>query len=146
MTIISNFMTRPLIVRRPSTGARPVILAPRGETSGDVVIPPGGSARVDFWDRIKNHPVYQSLLDRRKIGVGEDDPEAREDFTSAGDTLKAPERLDPETMKREAGAEGVKDLSYENEPQISTKRKRGRKARLEENAESAAGEESPAGT
>lgn len=130
MSIINNFMTRPLIVRKPREGSLPVISGIGGRPLGDVVIAPGAAGEVDFWDAVKNHPVYRNLLDRKLITVGPDAPEAVEPFTSAGDTLAAPERLNPEAMKEEATAEGVKNLAYENEPKIAAKR-RSRKSKAE---------------
>lgn len=135
MARINNFMTRDLIIKRPRGGDLPRIITPDKTPYGDIVIKPGHSAEVEFWDKVKNHPVYLSLLDRHKISVGNEKAEAVEHFTSAGDTLKAPERLDPESMKEEATAEGVKNLAYEQEPAIATKR-RGRKPKAESEPES----------
>lgn len=123
MARINNFMTRDLVIRRPRKADDVKLITFGKYDAGDVVVPPGQSAEVDFWDEVKDHVVYQSMLSRRKISVGDDIPVAREHFTSAGDTLKAPARLDPEAMREEANREGVKNLSYDQEPAISTKRR-----------------------
>jgi hypothetical protein len=138
MAKITNFMTRNLIVRKPRDGSTPVILSVKSQPLGDIVIPPGECAEVPFWDQVKNHPIYQNFLDRKKIGVNAGEVQPTEHFTSADDTLKAPERLDPEAMKEEAEAGKVKNLAYENEPAISTKRKGGRKSNAEKAAEAEA--------
>lgn len=135
MAKIKNGMSRPLRIQAPRKGASPLILSFSKEIAGVVTIPPFGEAEVPFWDEVKNHPVYRSLLDRGKIAAGNDEPDGEPHFTSADDTLKAPERLDPEAMKDEAKAEKVKNLAYENEPTITTKR-RGRKSKAEADGES----------
>ena len=139
MAKITNFMTRNLVVRKPRDGETPVILSVKAQPLGDVVIPPGACVEVPFWDKVKGHPIYQNLLDRQKIGVNAGEAEPTEHFTSTDDTLKAPERLDPEAMKEEAKKGKVKNLAYENEPAISTKRKGGRKSKAEKEAEAEAG-------
>lgn len=133
MTKINNGLSRNLIIKRPRDGNSPVILTHKTLATGDITIPPFGSAEVDFWDKVKGHPVYQNLLDRKLITVGNERPD-KSDFTSAGDTLKAPASLDPDSVKDEATAEGVKNLAYEQEPAIATKR-RGRPAKTEAEAE-----------
>lgn len=136
MAKIKNGMSRMLRIQAPRKGASPVILSLSKPLTGVVTIPPFGEAEVPFWDEVKNHPVYQSLLERGKIAVGNDEPDGEPHFTSTGDTLKAPERLDPEAIKDEAKAEKVKNLAYENEPTITTKRKPGRKPKAETESES----------
>lgn len=131
MAKITNCMpSRSLIIRRPYDPSRPAIISAKGKNiSADIMIAPGKCEEVDFWDKIKNHPVYQSLLDRKKIAVGEGAAMDTDHFTSFGDTLTAPANLDPESMKDEAKKDKVK-ITYENEPAISTKR-RGRPPKSE---------------
>jgi hypothetical protein len=135
MAKITNFMTRNFIARKPRDGSAPIILSVKAQSLGDIVIPPGECGEVPFWDQVKNHPIYQNYLDRKKIGVDAGEVKPTEHFTSADDTLKAPERLDPEAMKEEAEAGKLKNLAYENEPAISTKRKGGRKSNAEKAAD-----------
>jgi hypothetical protein len=130
MPIVNNFMMRPLVIRKPREGSLPTIFGIGGKPLGDTVIAPGASGEVSFWDEVKNHPVYRNMLDRKLITVGPDKPEAVEPFTSAGDTLVAPDRFNPDAVKEDATAKGVKNLSYENEPKIAAKR-RGRKPKEE---------------
>lgn len=132
MARINNFQENDLIIK-PPIGNRglPVIFSLSGDNmAGVIVIKPGTSAEVPYWDEIKNHPVYVSKLDRGLISVGDDKPEVRHQFSTFGDTLVAPDRLDPQAMKEEASAEKVKNLAYEQEPAITTKR-RGRPAKAE---------------
>lgn len=105
-TRINNHMTRDLPLQRPHAGGRSGLIVPMTMFNKQVVvIPPGKSAVIDFWEAIEKHPIYQNYLDRGLITVGEDDTLEKggtEPFTSFGDTLEAADSLDPEIDDEEA--------------------------------------------
>lgn len=140
---ISNHMTRILPLRRPYPGGKPGLVLPMTAfNSQTVVIHPGKSETVDFWDEIKEHPIYQNYLDRGLISVGEGDaPEkgGSEPFTSFGDTMTAADSLDPEIDDEEAEQVRMELQRGKERP----KRRRRTKAQLE--ADNAA-EQAAAGT
>lgn len=132
-TRVNNHMKRPLTLRRPrETGRALLIAAAVPGDNGDVTIPPGGSADIDFWDAVKDHEFYQNLLDRGLIGIGrEDDAPGGEAFTTYGDTLAPPATLDPERAKEEARQDpALVDLAYGGDAKPAPKR-RGRKPKTE---------------
>lgn len=136
---INNHMQRILPLRRPypkGDGGSKLVLPLTAFNSQTVIIQPGKSETIDFWDAIKDHPIYQNYLDRGLITVGEDDTLERggsEPFTSFGDTLEAADSLDPEIDDEEAEKLQM-DLQRGEEAQ--PKRRRRTKAQME--ADSAA--------
>lgn len=140
MTTISNHMQRDLILQRPYPKAEPGKLPPPIITnfgSRCIVIKPGQSADIDFWDAIQGHAMYRHMLDRGKISVGGSggvDGTSEGAFTTFGDTLALPDSLNPEIDQEQADADPTKmSLAYgeDAQPGISSKR-RGRKAKTVE--------------
>lgn len=126
MAIIKNGMSRVLRIDAPRI-ASSLIITPTKPMAGSVSIPPFGEAEVPFWDEVKKYPMYQRLLELKKISDDGTEPNGEPHFTSNGDTLKAPERMDPSTVKEDSEAQGVKNLQYKTgDPDIRTKR--GKKA------------------
>ncbi len=102
--VINNHMTRDWSVAVPGVN----VLVPNSsamamkENAAYFTVPAQSSKVCDFWDKIKDVKSIQSLLDRGRLSLGEDDePSARtaQHFVTLGSTLKAPENLrqnDPE--------------------------------------------------
>ncbi|MDR1534626.1 MAG: hypothetical protein LBU64_05945 [Planctomycetota bacterium] len=138
---INNHLTRALILRRPLPAATEPTRAFSTGDFGDVQILPGESAEVEFWDRIKNHPIYQNLLSRRLITLGQDAPEpgGSEAFTSNGDSLFPPDKLNPELDQAAAENDPLKpELAYGNKVKVSKQRGRRSKAPAAEQGKPAA--------
>ena len=136
MPIVNNHLTRNLILRRPRKDGERLILRPGAAQGGaDLVIPPGGRLSVPFWDEIKKHPIYQSLLQRRLITLDGDEtptPGGDASFTSAGDTLAPPPGLDPAADEGAASADALKpEIAYGNQARIGKTRGRGKPSAAE---------------
>lgn len=140
MAKINNHMQRDLIIKRPPQKSVSGLALPKAAHATSIlVIKPGRSAECDFWDDIKNHKFYQSLLSSNppKITVGEDSdlaPGGSAPFTTFGETLEVAESLNPEIDAEDAANDPAKvALTYgkDDQPVISTKR-RGRPAKAAE--------------
>ena len=149
-TKINNHMQRDLILRRPQPRSAGGLIVPASAAHEAMtrVVGPGRSGLCDFWDEIKGHPVYQQLLDLRKITLGDDnslEPGGTEPFTTFGDTLQPPDSLNPEIDAENAENDPARvKLAYgDNEPAISSKRKGGARraapANVRDESERAAG-------
>ena len=130
-------MKRILPVSRPYPGGKMGIIAPMTMFNRQsVVIQPGESAEIDFWDEIKDNKIYQNYLDRGFITVGEDDTLERggtEPYTSFGDTMVAADSLNPEIDDEAAEA-----VNMELDREVERPKKKGRRGRAQIEAEKAA--------
>ncbi len=118
MTRINNHMERELRLERPGITPGGLTL-PMNAFNSRVVRIPGinpkngkvSFAEIDFWDQIKNHPIYQNLLERNPpaISIGEINERSVEPvpFTSFGDTLQAADSLDPEIDDDDAANDAI---------------------------------------
>lgn len=134
---INNHMSRILPLRRPYPKGKMGLVVPMTAfNSQTVVIHPGKFEYIDFWDEIKNHPIYQNYLDRGLISVGEDatlEKGGSAPFTSFGDTMEAADSLDPEIDDEEAAEVNMEIERGTAEPA----KKRGKRTKVKAEAEEA---------